>query len=268
MAGSERGILGGEKALKEIRLREGFAAKAYKDASGYSIGYGHFIDQRSEPDLMHRVLTKNEAEDLLKTDIYEHQSSIRKNLKVELSDERLATLTSVAYNLGPNSKGLLQTIDLINQGREEEIPGVLGQYVKSKNPTTHVLEVNPVLVKRRAAEAEALVKGRTEGPRVARKSEAPEGRRTTPFEANAKQEVSDYLKPKREAANTVEQFIDQQIASAAQDTKDRSSLYAENERILKELMIQDDKMRATRSAHANDMTKWVFAKKNTWRIGS
>lgn len=135
------------KAL--IREMEGFSSKAYRDADGYSIGFGHLI-KKGEEHLLDASLTVAEAEVFLERDIHEHQAGIRQWLKREASDHQIAALTSLAYNTGAFSGAVRRVTALYNEGRDREAGEVFLRYNKSSKDG--VLSVNPNLVKRRQFE--------------------------------------------------------------------------------------------------------------------
>lgn len=140
-----------ELSAETLRTLEGFSEKAYIDATGHSIGYGHFI-QAGEDRLLTATITKDEADKMLHKDLVEHQAGITKWLKKPVSDLKLAALTSLAYNTGAYSSAVRQVIRLYNDGKEAEASRVFEKYNKSRDPKTGKLELNPTLVKRRELE--------------------------------------------------------------------------------------------------------------------
>lgn len=137
---------------RTIKMLEGFKATPYRDAGGWSTGFGHFI-KPGEEHLMTTTLSKEQAEAMLTKDIEAHQAGINKWLKRPMSDAKKAALTSLAYNAGAHSKSVKKIVDLYNQGKDAEAATAFAEVNKSLNPETGVKEVNPVLVKRREFEA-------------------------------------------------------------------------------------------------------------------
>lgn len=141
--------------LSLIKDQEGFSAKAYVDAQGHSIGYGHFI-KKGEEHLLNKSLTEEEATSLLQKDIAAHQAPWRGKLTKEISGQQMAALTSFAYNVGAHSKALPQMVKLINEGKEAEAGDLMMDYTKSRQGPTGQLVSLAVLEKRRAFERELL----------------------------------------------------------------------------------------------------------------
>lgn len=140
-----------ETRRRAIKLVEGFRDTAYRDAHGYSTGFGHFI-KPGEEHLRHKKLSEGEAEYLLTKDIESHSSGIKKWLKRPINDLKMAALTSLAYNTGAESSAVKRIIGLYNEGKDSEAAAAFGEYNKAFNPETGRKEVNPALVKRREFE--------------------------------------------------------------------------------------------------------------------
>ena len=78
-----------EKALEIISEFEGFSAKAYPDADGYSIGYGHFI-RAADPYNSSSVISEADAWELLKQDAAGAFGCVNSNVEVELTPNQTA----------------------------------------------------------------------------------------------------------------------------------------------------------------------------------
>lgn len=139
-----------------IKSMEGFSDKSYVDATGRSIGYGHFIQPGEQ--LEGRSLSKDEAEKLLEQDIKKHQDPWIGKLTADIGEEGVAALTSFAYNVGAHGKGINEVVGLINAGKKEEAAEFMQQYNKSKEGG--VLQVNKALVERRDFEGKLLLGGK------------------------------------------------------------------------------------------------------------
>lgn len=88
-----------EKSKQLIKRVEGFSKTAYKDADGYSIGYGHFIvngDNIANGD----TITETYAETLLDNDMDIAHDVIARYVKVGLNPNQYAALMSFVYNIG------------------------------------------------------------------------------------------------------------------------------------------------------------------------
>lgn len=80
---------------------EGLSLKAYPDADGYSIGYGHFLGK--DPSLRTRVIDRAEADQLFDTDIarFENVVSLSTTDPAQHEFDAMVTLT---YNIGTGDK--------------------------------------------------------------------------------------------------------------------------------------------------------------------
>lgn len=89
--------------LGYIERHEGFYAKAYRgeDSQNLTIGYGHVIFEGDTLDDT-TVLTPQQAEDLLKSDLKKCEQSVNKEFTgVILSQPQHDALVDFAFNLGP-----------------------------------------------------------------------------------------------------------------------------------------------------------------------
>ncbi len=86
-----------DAGLQAIAGREGFSPYRYKDAGGYSIGYGHFVqagESFAEP------MSAIEARKLLLADSEIAQKAVRAYVNVPLSQAQFDALVSLVYNIG------------------------------------------------------------------------------------------------------------------------------------------------------------------------
>lgn len=98
---------------KDIISRfEGCKLTAYQDQVGvWTIGYGHTGNVHPGD-----VITQEQAEELLLADLESFEQSVRKLVKVELTDNQLAALISFAFNLGGHTLQTSTLLKLLNQG--------------------------------------------------------------------------------------------------------------------------------------------------------
>lgn len=76
-----------------IKSFEGLSLKAYPDANGYSIGYGHFGAKPGD------VITREEADRLFDQDVIKYEAAV--SLKTpNASQQQFDAMTSLAYNIG------------------------------------------------------------------------------------------------------------------------------------------------------------------------
>lgn len=76
---------------------EGLSLKAYPDADGYSIGYGHFLGR--DPSLKGRTITRDEAERLFDQDVVKYETAVSLTTPRALQHE-FDAMTSLTYNIG------------------------------------------------------------------------------------------------------------------------------------------------------------------------
>lgn len=140
--------------LELIKSQEGYSSKAYVDARGHSIGYGHFI-KKGEEHLLGTEMSEEEAEKLLVKDIKSHQQPWESKLTKKLGNAQMAALTSFAYNVGPAA--VLNLVPEINRGNFDKVYDTMRSYRKA-----HVdgeFKVLDVLVKRREFEIGLFQRG-------------------------------------------------------------------------------------------------------------
>lgn len=102
-----------DAGLQAIAAREGFSARRYKDANGYSIGYGHFIqvgESFGEP------ISQGEARALLLADTEIAQKTVRAYVKVPLTNAQFDALTSLVFNIGAGNFKKSRALAALNAG--------------------------------------------------------------------------------------------------------------------------------------------------------
>ena len=86
-----------EKAIALIREFEGCRLEAYQDVAGvWTIGYGHTGPEVNAT----LVWTQQEADAALLWDIGQKAEGLKAALRVPLSDNEMAALLSLAFNIG------------------------------------------------------------------------------------------------------------------------------------------------------------------------
>ena len=80
-----------------IKGFEGLSLKAYPDAHGYSIGYGHFIG--TDPSLASRTISRAEADALFDQDVRKFETAVSFVTPVARQHE-FDAMVSLAYNIG------------------------------------------------------------------------------------------------------------------------------------------------------------------------
>jgi lysozyme len=82
-----------ENGRKLIQSFEGLSLKAYPDAAGYSIGYGHFGAKQDD------VITHEEADRLFRQDVLKFETIVALVCPIA-SQQQFDAMTSLAYNIG------------------------------------------------------------------------------------------------------------------------------------------------------------------------
>lgn len=110
-------ILKKVSAEKIIAKFEGLRLRAYQDTGGiWTIGYGSTKDPFTGLSVKQGdAITKDTALTWLKKDIEQRQIAIRKLLKVPVTSNQLAALTSLAYNIGLGAFQRSTLLRLLNQ---------------------------------------------------------------------------------------------------------------------------------------------------------
>jgi len=140
--------------IKFIKGLEGFRNKAYKDSKGlWTTGVGHLI-KPNEQELITKVLTDQEVEDLLEKDLKEFEDAANAGIRVPVSQHEYDAIVSIAFNIGK------EWVD----GDGYRDSGFLADinWKKGKEKTLHDIMLfrhPPELLGRRAKEARLFDKG-------------------------------------------------------------------------------------------------------------
>lgn len=138
-----------QNGINLIKKFEGFRSAAYKDpGSGnlpITIGYGT-TRINGRPIELGTVITKPQAETFLKIDVLQFEASVKKLVKVPVSQNEYDALVSFAYNAGA---GNLQGSTLLKKLNQKDYDGASNEFTKWTKAGGKVL---PGLVNRRNAE--------------------------------------------------------------------------------------------------------------------
>lgn len=138
-----------EQGIELIKRFEGFSSTPYFCSAGVlTIGIGHAIRNTEQFDR----LTEDEAEELLKKDLFLAERSVLRLLNIPLTDNQFSALCSFAFNLGG---GALQRSTLrmrLNRGEDKEEVGA--EFLKWVYAGGRVLKG---LLRRREAEREMFL---------------------------------------------------------------------------------------------------------------
>lgn len=133
-----------QTGLDAIAKREGFSATKYRDASGYSIGYGHFIrpgESFTEP------MPQWRAMELLRADAKIAADAVRAYVKVPLTQNQFDALTSLTYNIGVGAFKGSTLLRLLNAGDYAGAAAQFARWNKSQGAVLAALDA------RRASES-------------------------------------------------------------------------------------------------------------------
>lgn len=134
-------------AIDLIKKFEGFSPTPYRDARGYSIGYGHFI----LPGENLTNVTEDQAAQLLARDTSTAQSAVLNYVSVPLTQNQNDALVSLAYNIGVSAFKNSTLLKKLNAG---DYQGAADQFTVWRLSQDTVI---PALVERRAAERDLFL---------------------------------------------------------------------------------------------------------------
>lgn len=137
------------RAIDLVASLEWFSAKAYPDADGYSIGYGHFI-RSGDPYNAQSVISEEEGYALLEQDVAVAEQCVQRNVRVALTVGQQAALISFAYNIGCGAFHDSTLLRLLNDG---DYDGAAAQFARWNKSQGQVLQA---LVERRQTELEVF----------------------------------------------------------------------------------------------------------------
>lgn len=105
------------KGITLIKEFEGLRLMAYQDVKGvWTIGYGHTKTAREG-----MVITKMEAEALLREDLSEFEKSVYTHVYADLNQNQFDALVSLVYNIGPAAFKASTLRKLINAKADQEV---------------------------------------------------------------------------------------------------------------------------------------------------
>lgn len=144
-----------EAGLALIRFYESFVAKAYICPAGVpTIGYGTTKGVTREDVRNGRTISIATAEALLREDVEVFERAVRQSLTRTATDNQLAAMVALAYNIGPAAFKSSSVLRFHNAGDFARAASAFSMWNKARNPTTGILQVLNGLTKRRAKEAE------------------------------------------------------------------------------------------------------------------
>ena len=142
-----------EAGLRLIKLSEGYRAKPYYCAGGIcTIGFGTTMDADFKPVTMgHPTINLEIATELFERDIAIFSAGVLEDVKVEINDNQLSAMTSLAYNIGQCAFSSSTLLRKLNRG---DYQGCASEFWKWRRADGRILSG---LVKRRALEKELFL---------------------------------------------------------------------------------------------------------------
>ncbi len=141
-----------------VKRSEGFRSQQYLDASKRpTIGYGHLL-RRDEG--YPNGISQDEALKLLAQDVKKAENTIKRNVKVELSQHKFDALTPFVFNIGESKFNESTMLKRLNEGKYKE---AADEFPKWNKVTVNGIKVpNEGLSKRRARERKLFLRGKYE----------------------------------------------------------------------------------------------------------
>jgi lysozyme len=88
--------------------------KAYRDVAGHwSIGYGHTGDVKRG-----MKISTRKAEALFRRDVEEAEASVKRKLKVPVTQDEFSALVMLVYNIGPSAFARSSVLRELNRGNK------------------------------------------------------------------------------------------------------------------------------------------------------
>lgn len=135
--------------LEALKGREGYSAGAYRDADGWSIGYGHYIQPWENFD---SGVTREQAEALLIGDVATAEGAVNLRVSVPLAQNQFDALVSFVYNIGAGAFSGSTLLRLLNAGDYAGAAGQFDKWIYTTRGGVKVVDIG--LVRRRASERE------------------------------------------------------------------------------------------------------------------
>lgn len=155
--------------INRIKKLEGFSAKAYPDAGGHSIGYGHYI-QSNEAHLLKATLTDAQATKIMMADIKPLEAQINRDSRLKFNQNQFDAMIELGYNIGSGALAKVlntwatthSTDQLFTQIRKYKYSnGVVNDTLVQRRETTIKVFSNPIqpIVKTAAIAIAAITAG-------------------------------------------------------------------------------------------------------------
>jgi lysozyme len=137
-----------------IKEFEGLRLKAYKcPAAVWTIGYGHTSMAGPPSVKMGMVITKAEADSILKRDLVKYENGVKDAIRVEVTPNQFAACVSLCYNIGIGAFKKSSVARFCNARQWQKAADAFMLWNKAGG------RVLPGLTRRRAAEAALFSRG-------------------------------------------------------------------------------------------------------------
>jgi lysozyme len=131
-----------QSTFELVKRFEGFRPEAYRDAGGWSIGYGTFMG--SSPSMQY--VTEEQASNLLQQKVYGNVKEMLRLVRVPLSRNQFDALQSFMYNVGSGNFTKSTMLQKLNAG---DYNGAAQEFMRWVYSGQTMLRA---LIQRRAAE--------------------------------------------------------------------------------------------------------------------
>lgn len=136
-----------QSGLELVKEFEGLRLKAYKcPAAVWTVGFGHTSAAGAPVVTSNLVITKAEAEEILKRDLVQYEDGVRGLVQIGITQGQFDALVSFAYNAGVSALAKSTLLKRVNAGRFDEGPAEFMKWTKGGGREL------PGLVRRRRAE--------------------------------------------------------------------------------------------------------------------
>lgn len=131
--------------IQFIKDHEGLSLVSYPDASGYSIGYGHYGAVPGQ------VITEGQADSFLKSDLTTVENVLNATM-IKFSQNQFDALADFIYNVGQGAFQSSTLLKFLKAGNYLDAVNEFGKWVYSNGQQL------PALIKRRADEVALFLK--------------------------------------------------------------------------------------------------------------
>ena len=132
-----------QEGLELIKKFEGCKLKSYKCSAGvWTIGYGH-TEGIKEGD----IITPEEAEKLLRADVFKFERYVEDEVKVKLEQNQFDALVAWTFNLGVGNLRSSTMLKELNNSKFDKVPSEMKRWNKAGGKTLDGL------IRRREAES-------------------------------------------------------------------------------------------------------------------